>query len=139
MYYNVLYYNKTNNKEKTMKKETRQYYIWITDYADSNDIIVKTRDGNVKVETPKRVIPLDAASNDMFLAVEEANKTGIDNTALSKTAIRYVVKQYGLDSIDLDTSFWSISPHATQQEMVEKLQSDYKCKNTIAMGEETAH
>lgn len=105
-----------------------QNYVWITNYNDSNDIEVTSNSGHsVKIEEPQQVIPLPEPMNTQF---NEANNAQDDfkQQAMLNTIIKHFdLEQYMKQG---SKSFWSISPCATQQEMVEKARTQFSHFNT---------
>jgi len=96
-----------------------EYYVWLTDYNNTNDVSVKTANGQVKVESPSKIIKIGPAYTELLESKDEFKQ---------QAAISGIINEYSLNTIDATKTFWSISPFATQQAMVDSLERDNLAK-----------
>ena len=93
-----------------------QYYVWVSRYSDDDKAISVTQGNSVmKVWYPHKVIPLNETHNRAMLEYEK-----IKEPALMDAVMRELMVEYGIDG--KEDVFLSISPRATQAEMVELME-----------------
>tara|TARA_R100001463_G_scaffold132850_1_gene193815 strand:- start:464 stop:796 length:333 start_codon:yes stop_codon:yes gene_type:complete len=96
-----------------------EYYVWLTDYNNNDDVTVKTATGSVTVESPSKIIKIGPAYTELLESKDEFKQ---------QAAISGIINQYNLDTIDATKTFWSISPFATQQAMIDQIAQDKDVK-----------
>lgn len=99
------------------------YYLWITDYANENAVEVETNQGTVRIEKPGKVFKLE----DSVTALIESRDSFKQQAAMSM-----IIRKYKLNKLNESKTYWSISPHSNQQEMVamvSKNSTDVKRRN----------